>query len=190
MSKSPFKLLRQFIAAPFKTGSIAPSSEWLASEMTKDILEGDPKLVVEVGPGTGPMTVRLLKKKKPQTRFFAIELNSELVVSLSHQFKDLELYNDDAKNIAKYTGGATIDLLVVSLPWTLMPLDISKPLMQTFAKNLTPGTGKMVTFFYANTLPYLHYKGIMQALRSQFKSVHIRKLVLANLPPAIVVECK
>jgi len=83
---SGIKFLKNFIKSPGTIGAIWPSSPFLAKMITSDIgLEKAP-VIVELGPGTGVFTSRILDMKKAKSKFFAVELNKELYDAFKMKF--------------------------------------------------------------------------------------------------------
>ena len=63
-----------------------------------DITDIKDKTVLEVGPGTGNLTSFILKKKPK--KFFVVEKDNSLILSLQQKFQDqIEIINDDILNI-------------------------------------------------------------------------------------------
>ena len=54
--------LRRFLGDPKRTGAVAPSGPFLAREMARAVDPAAPGLIVELGPGTGPVTKALLAR--------------------------------------------------------------------------------------------------------------------------------
>src|SRR3954447_2095473 len=67
--------LRCVLAAPVKTGAVLPSSRWLARTVTGVLAEFTEPNVVELGPGTGPMTRYIQQRLDGAGHHVAIELN-------------------------------------------------------------------------------------------------------------------
>ncbi len=58
------------------TGAIAPSGGRLAREMTRTIREHEgPRRILEVGPGTGPFTRKILEELRPGDTLDIVEIN-------------------------------------------------------------------------------------------------------------------
>jgi phospholipid N-methyltransferase len=73
------RVLRQFLAAPRQTGAVAPSSEALAQALADLAFRGAPRLVVEIGAGSGAVT-RELRRRAAETgsRVVAVEVGERL----------------------------------------------------------------------------------------------------------------
>ena len=93
------RFVREFLLHPNCVGAIAPSSPGLALRMVQWIDWESVSTVVEYGPGTGALTSQILQHRRPDTKFFAVELNSEFAATLANRFPDLTILQDSVGNI-------------------------------------------------------------------------------------------
>ncbi len=102
MSKSSF--LKQFFKEKKMVGSMTPSSRFLAAKMLNHVAIKDAKIVVELGPGTGVFTEKILDMLGPDTQLIVIELNDEFYQALKTKLKhpNLHLKHDSADQIGNY----------------------------------------------------------------------------------------
>jgi phospholipid N-methyltransferase len=79
--------LRQFFRRYHTTGAILPSGRPLASALCRYVREGEgPRRILEVGPGTGAVTARLVEELQPGDHLTLVELNDEFVEHLKARF--------------------------------------------------------------------------------------------------------
>jgi phospholipid N-methyltransferase len=85
--------LRQFRENFETTGSIAPSSRWLAQALARFVPGGAaPRRILEVGPGTGAVTRWIVRALGPLDTLDLVEMNDQFVAHLRELFeKDPEL---------------------------------------------------------------------------------------------------
>ena len=76
----------EYLLHPVRVGAIAPSSHGLALRMVQWIDWQSVGSVVEYGPGTGAFTAQILQSKRSDTKFFAVELNSQFAATLATRF--------------------------------------------------------------------------------------------------------
>ena len=89
--KNQAAFFRQFRQRFETTGAIAPSSRFLARSMTSFLAARDlskPVRVLEIGPGTGPVTESIVKLLQPGDVFDLVELNEEFVSILKARFEN------------------------------------------------------------------------------------------------------
>src|SRR5262245_3960025 len=88
--------LREFLRDPLRTASVTPSGVALARQMVLPVpLRGQP-VVVELGPGTGPMTHAIRQRLAGRGRHLAVELNPRMARLLAGRCPDVEVVEGDA----------------------------------------------------------------------------------------------
>src|SRR3954463_2085979 len=84
---------RQFRQAYNSTGAVLPSGRALAATLSSFVRDrgatgierngaADGRRILEAGPGTGAVTVQLIKDMRPQDRLVLVELNEDFVAHL------------------------------------------------------------------------------------------------------------
>ena len=89
--KNQSAFFRQFRQRFETTGAIAPSSRFLARSMTRFLAARSSATsvrVLEIGPGTGPVTESIVKFLQPHDIFDLVELNEEFVAILRERFEN------------------------------------------------------------------------------------------------------
>ncbi len=164
--------LKQFLKNPQQVGALSPSGKGLARAMMKPIDFDKANEIVELGPGTGPFTRELLKRMKPTARLHVVEINDEFCKQLREiDDKRLNVIHGDAQKLSKLVPHA--DYVVSGLPLVAFPRELVAAILDEIAKI----TGNYIQFHYSTLA-----EGI---LRKRFKKV-TRKVVLLNVPPAVV----
>ena len=87
--RHPFKIknmskafIKEFWKDKKMIGSILPSSKFLAAKMLNHIPLENTKLIIELGPGTGIFTQKIIEKIDASTHLIVLELNPELCKDL------------------------------------------------------------------------------------------------------------
>ncbi len=88
--------LREWLANPQGTGSVAPSSPQLGAAMARWLPRNPESYVLELGPGTGAVTDALLKRGLREDRLVAIEFNPSLARLLRKRFPLATIITGDA----------------------------------------------------------------------------------------------
>ena len=185
-------MLMQFLKRPLTTGAVCPSSLGLARMLISgtDIEEAD--CVAELGPGTGAVTGTILKAMPRNGRFFAVELNSDVIAEFHTRFPDVTVYNDSAANLPQLLDMEKInalDLVVSGLPWSIFPASLQEEILSAVLQSLKPG-GYFTTFAYVQgtLLPAgSHFKTRRSGF---FSDVEKSPVVWKNFPPAFVYRCR
>jgi phosphatidylethanolamine/phosphatidyl-N-methylethanolamine N-methyltransferase len=83
MFKDNLVFVRECIKEFEKTGTAFPTSKWAASALT-DPLRGErgPKRILEIGPGTGSVTVKILQELRPEDHLTICEINPRFMAAL------------------------------------------------------------------------------------------------------------
>ncbi|MEY4571090.1 MAG: hypothetical protein RLZ10_283 [Bacteroidota bacterium] len=182
MSKKTF--LREFIREKKTVGSITPSSRFLASKMIDNLDFSSVEVVVEIGPGTGVFTRKILQKIPEQVLLLVLELNEEFYDKLKCEFTqtNIKIIHDSAENLRKYLefyGFENADLIISSLPLSNIDETVRNNILSTITESLKP-QGKFIQFQYS-----LQAK---KELNHWFSKVNI-KFTALNIPPAFVYSC-
>ncbi len=183
MSKSSF--LKQFFKQKKMVGSIAPSSRFLSAKMLNHLPLKQAKFIVELGPGNGVFTEKILAKMGDDSQLLVIELNEEFHNELSAKIThpNFNLFHDSADQLGvllKQIGGEKADIIISALPLANFPSDLRDSLLdiiQTYLKD----DGYFVQFQYS-----LQAK---KYIKKRFPSTKINFTPL-NLPPAFVYSCQ
>ena len=175
-----------FLQYPREIGSVVPSSKFLTDEIIRNIDFKSAKCIAEYGPGTGRMTVEILKRARKDSKIFCFEINKNFCNYLRKKFKDERLFiiNDSAGNIKKYLKKfdiPKIDYVVSGLPFTNLTTN-EKYVIIKEAKNTLKPNGKFLAFqFVLNNFKKYLYK--------YFSNISM-KFVPLNIPPCFVYVCE
>jgi len=147
--------------------------------------------VVEFGPGTGVFTAQILQCKQPDTKFFAVELNSQFAATLKSRFPDATILQDSVaaiEELCRQQGVSEVDAIVCGLPWAAFSDRDQTAYLDALIKVLKPG-GHFATFAYlpGMVLPAAHR--FRSKLRNVFGEVQVSPTVWLNFPPAFVYWC-
>src|SRR5580704_16539408 len=73
------------------TASVLPSSKHLASAMLRPIDLERARAIVELGAGSGAMTIGLLQRMRPDARLYALDINPRFIEFLHETVSDPRL---------------------------------------------------------------------------------------------------
>jgi len=159
------------------TGAIASSSESLAKAIIEHVDFSKAKQIVELGPGTGALTKRILASMRPDAKLTVIELNKEFCEKLSCiDDARLTVINDDALNIASYIPSA--DYVFSSIPLTYFSKEKHTKLL-----------GKIKKIAKHRFIQF-HYSRLSEKYIRKFFTITNRRFVIRNIPPAFVYCCR
>jgi len=174
--------LRTLIDRPRLTGSVAPSGRFLARAMAQPVDPARNGLVVELGPGTGPVTQALVERGFDRHRLALIEYDHGFCRLLTQRFPGARVIQGDAYDLPKTLAplaGQPIVAVVSSLPLLNEPLARRLKLIQDAFALMGP-QGLMVQFTYGVGSP------IPREACAKHYSAHCTAPIWRNLPPARV----
>ena len=176
--------LKQFFKQKKMVGAVAPSSRFLAHKMLNHLPLSTAKVIVELGPGNGVFTKRIIKEMGENTQLIVIELNDLFYEELSSTIQDprVHIFHDSANKIGdfiKQIGQDKADIIISSLPLANFPEDLKTDLLDSIHNSLDE-KGTFVQFQYS-----LQSK---KAIKKRFEKTKITYTPF-NLPPAFVYSC-
>jgi len=188
---SVIKFIKNFYYEPHTIGAICPSSSALSKKIITDIGLEKASSVVELGPGTGVFTKRILNSVNKNCNFFAIELNEEFYTILRKKYPKLKIYNGSAVSLKEFTKiekMKDVDVIISGLPWASFSPQLQIQIINSVLDVLKPG-GIFTTFAYVQGtfLP----KGIRfnHLIKKKFSHVYKTSIVWRNIPPAFAYRC-
>ena len=199
----------QFLSIAFRNmktvGTICPSSPALSRELAAAAIEAEhPKRVLEVGPGTGPVTREVLLCLRPGDVFDIVELSSDFCRDLEDKVlvpwrarnggARVRLHNVSIQDVE--LEAASYDCVVCGLPFNNFEHELVGAIMHRMLDLLRPG-GELSYFCYLGakamkgSVSDERGRDNLRAIKRLEDELHLthagtRKVVLANLPPAEV----
>jgi len=179
------------------TAAIAPSSRYLARAMVKPLELERAKVAIELGPGTGSMTRKMLKALPADGRLIAFEINPRFVEYLRTNIADprLTVLECPAQQAKEALAGLDIefaDAALSSLGLSLFPDELCESIIGGVRQVLRPDA-VLTQFQYVSRVRLLdgraEYFDASKLIRRYFPAVE-RRLVVRNIPPAFVYACK
>jgi phosphatidylethanolamine/phosphatidyl-N-methylethanolamine N-methyltransferase len=174
------RFLKNFWRRPKLTGAVAPSGKALARAMAEEVDLVGMRPVLELGPGTGPVTAALIEQGVPPERIVALEYNPEFCALLVERFRGLNVVEGDAYDLAASLPpglAGPYGAVISSLPLLNRPFEARVALIEAALDRVVPGGG-MIQFSYGFGPPVPAQPGRFTVERTA--------LVLRNLPPARV----
>lgn len=204
MFQDHLEFFRQFRTQFKTTGSIVPSSQHLALAMTRQIaVSRGPARILEVGPGTGAVTRRILKLLQKDDTLDLVELNERFANLLRERFQTDPLFQRAAGQaqvhvcgIEAFQTNAPYDFIVSGLPFANFSAAFVDQLLNAMFGLLAPG-GQLTYFEYMYVRPLRkivsgqserNRLSELDRVLNTFLTRHrtSRDSVLLNMPPAWV----
>ena len=174
--------LKTLVGAPRLTGAVAPSGRALARAMAAAINSPSQGLVVELGPGTGPVTLALIETRVAPERLVLVEYDPGFCRMLERRFGGVRVIQGDAYDLYRTLSsfaGQPIAAVVSSLPLLNQPPPRRTMLIADAFAFMGP-SGVFVQFTYGLQSPIPR-----EACVNRYSADRSRP-ILRNLPPAFV----
>lgn len=186
------RFVGRFLRSPTSVGAVLPSSRYLAYMMVRDLRLQRGDLVVEYGPGTGPMTQALAKLDLVHRGidYLGIELDPEFHATLSHRFPDLAFHLGSVADVVKILderGHRQARAIISGLPFASLPTSIQAAVVRGTYRVLADD-GEFRTFQYVHAYPLPAARRFRRLMAKRFHG-YVRSVpVLRNVPPAYVLS--
>jgi phosphatidylethanolamine/phosphatidyl-N-methylethanolamine N-methyltransferase len=174
------RFLRSWLERPLVTGAVTPSGKLLARTMASYVDPRVPGPVVELGPGTGPVTDALVRRGVAEDRLVLVEFNPDFCKLLRKRFPRATIVQGDAYDITRTLDGvlaAPAAATVSSLPLFTKPPEMRRALLAEIQALMAPHA-PFVQFTYAMVPPI--------AKNPRQYTVTASNRIWLNLPPARV----
>lgn len=201
----------QSAARDFKrTGAVAPSSRALASAMTEALAarNGEPVSVLEVGAGSGSVTLEIAKYLQPQDRLEIFEIDEGLAALLRERIQRDRRFSRvsgiatvHAVSISEIDASQRFDFIISCLPFTNFEPHVVRQVLELYQALLRPGgtvsfyeyvlVRRAAQFMSGNTAERRRVDGVGRVVQDYVRRFGCRReIVLFNLPPAKVHHLK
>ncbi|MFL5062673.1 MAG: class I SAM-dependent methyltransferase [Xanthobacteraceae bacterium] len=174
------RFIRSWLERPLSTGAVTPSGRVLARTMARyvnPLLSGP---VVELGPGTGPVTEALVAEGIEPERLVLVEFNPTFCQLLRARFPAATVVQGDAYGLRRLLGALLQQpaaAIVSGLPLVTKPMRQRLRLLRDALELLRPGA-PFVQFTYAVVPPIPKKLAGVRAEASE--------RIWKNMPPARV----
>ena len=171
--------LRQFFRRYHTTGAILPSGRPLASALCRYVADGDchsPRQILEVGPGTGAVTARLVEVLRPDDRLTLVELNDDFVRHLQGRFAAEPRFQAASGRaelvhcrLEELPGNGCYDRIISGLPLNNFAAAEVEQILAVFARLLR--AGGILSFF-----EYIAVRRVKQAVSGRAERQRLREI--------------
>jgi phosphatidylethanolamine/phosphatidyl-N-methylethanolamine N-methyltransferase len=174
------RFIRSWIERPLSIGAVTPSGRILARAMARYVDPNSTGPVVELGPGTGPVTEALVEAGVEPSRLVLVEFNPSFCRILGSRYPDATLVQGDAYGIRRLLETLLLQpaaAVVSGLPLVTKPIRARLRLIRDALDLMVPGA-PFVQFTYSVAAPLPRRLGGF--------SVEASERIWMNLPPARV----
>ena len=179
------RFIRNWLENPLVTGAVSPSGRALARAMAAYVDPTRSGPVIELGPGTGPVTEALVRRGIAPNRLVLIEYDAEFCKRLARRFPEARVIHGDAHALANVVRPMIDEpavAVVSSLP-LLVKSEVKRAALLDAAFDLMIDGGPFIQFTYAVVSPIP--KKLAEMTSSPF-TAEASPPIWLNLPPARV----
>jgi len=174
------RFIRSWIERPLTIGAVTPSGKILARTMARYVDPDSNGPVVELGPGTGPVTEALVRAGVAPSRLVLVEFDAGFCRILRSRFPDATLVQGDAYSLRRLLEALLLQpaaAVVSGLPLVTKPLKMRLRLIRDAFDLMLPGA-PFVQYTYSVAAPLPKRLGGF--------SVEASERIWMNIPPARV----
>jgi len=174
------RFIRSWIERPLSTGAVTPSGKILARTMARYVDPDSSGPVVELGPGTGPITDALVEAGVDPSRLVLLESNPAFCRILHARYPEATLVQGDAYSMRRLLDVMLLHpaaAVVSGLPLITKPITMRLRLIRDAFDLMVPGA-PFVQFTYSVAAPLPKRLGGF--------SVEASERIWMNIPPARV----
>jgi len=174
------RFLRSWFERPLSTGAVTPSGKILARTMARYVDPHSDGPVVELGPGTGPVTEALVEAGVAPSRLVLVEFNPTFCRILRARYPEATVVQGDAYSLRRLLETLLLQpaaAVVSGLPLVTKPIKMRLRLIRDAFDLMLPGA-PFVQFTYSVASPLPRRLGGFSA--------EAPERIWLNLPPARV----
>jgi phosphatidylethanolamine/phosphatidyl-N-methylethanolamine N-methyltransferase len=174
------RFIRSWIERPLSIGAVTPSGRILARTMARYVDPSSTGPVVELGPGTGPVTEALVEAGVAPSRLVLVEFNPTFCRLLRARYPEATLVQGDAYSMRRLLETLLLQpaaAVVSGLPLVTKPIRMRLRLIRDAFDLMLPGA-PFVQFTYSVASPLPRRLGGFTAEASE--------RIWMNIPPARV----
>jgi phosphatidylethanolamine/phosphatidyl-N-methylethanolamine N-methyltransferase len=171
------KFFREFLTNPSQIGSVIPSSRFLERRILDAADLVDVHTVVELGPGTGNISRKIVHALPDSARLLTIELNARLA-HLVNTIPDKRLISHhgsalDINDILAHYELGKADVVISGIPFSTMPHELGHGIVTAVLDALSP-EGRFIAYQLRGKVAHLS-NPVFGAVKP--------KLEIFNIPP-------
>lgn len=182
---------RTFLRSPTSIGAVLPSSRYLARALVGRLAMAPGELIVEYGPGTGPVTAVVEQALPPGVRYLGIELEPRFHQVLTHRYPNLDFHLGSAADVKAILAARNLPTptrIVSGLPFASLPPAVQDAVITGIVDALRDSKGEFRTFQYVHAYGMKAARRFRAMMQERFDGFERIGPVVRNVPPAFVLR--
>jgi phosphatidylethanolamine/phosphatidyl-N-methylethanolamine N-methyltransferase len=180
-----------FLRNPGAIGAVVPSSRYLARALVGRLELQQGELVVEYGPGTGPVTAAIRQCLPKGARYLGIELDPSFHDLLTQRYPDLDFHLGSAADIESVLVARGLPRprrIISGLPFASLPAAVQDAVADGIVHCLHGTDGDFRTFQYVHAYGLRAARRFRDLMNERFTGFERIGPVVRNVPPAFVLR--
>lgn len=189
LDSKPIEFIKGTLRDPAAVGSIFPSSKYVAREYLRDVDFDEDTSVLELGPGTGPITELLYERMEAPSNYLGIEQDAGYVDVLEDRFPEMHFIEGSAEHSVEYlqeSGIGDVDLIISVLPFTTLPEAVRTCIYDEIDELMTEGT-LFRAIILSTAYPTENSRRFRRRMNQRFGEFERSPMVWRNIPPAFIL---
>ncbi|MBM4061117.1 MAG: phospholipid methyltransferase [Planctomycetes bacterium] len=180
-----------FLKSPLSVGAVLPSSRYLARALVGRLELQPGELVVEYGPGTGPMTAVIRERLPKGARYLGIELEPRFHQLLVRRYPTLDFHLGSAEDVAAILAARGLprpQRIVSGLPFASLAEPAQQAVVSGIVGCLRGTPGDFRTFQYLHAYGWKTARRFRAMMAERFDGFERVGPIVRNVPPAFVLR--
>lgn len=179
-----------FLGKPGSVGAVLPSTRYLARALVGRLELRPGELIVEYGPGTGPVTAVIREHLPHGANYLGIELEPKFHGLLTTRYPELAFHLGSAGDIVRILterGLPRPTRIISGLPFATLSAAVQDQVIEGIVGSLQPA-GDFRTFQYVHAYGMRAAKRFRALMTQRFANFERIGPVIRNVPPAFVLR--
>ena len=158
--------------------------------MIADVDLPDGHAVLELGPGTGPITRAIQCRLKDPSAYLGIDRNEHFIRLLSLRFPGMRFVQGSAEQALEHlkeAGLERVGAVISGIPFASLPPAVQDGIIESLEQLLAQGA-VFRTFQYVHAWPLPTAVRFRRRMTERFGPPRVSRPVLRNIPPAFVLS--
>lgn len=182
----------RFLKNPTSVGAVLPSSRFLSRALVGSLDHlGEGDLIVEYGPGTGPVTGVIRDRLPWQARYLGIELEQNFCELLRARYPGFAFHQGSAGDVRDILAAHELPRparIVSGLPFASLPPKVQDDVVDGLVWAMKDSTCDFRTFQYAHAYGMKAARRFRALMNERFEHFERIGPIVRNVPPAFVLR--
>jgi len=180
-----------FLKNPGSVGAVLPSSRYLARALVGRLELQPGQLILEYGPGTGPVTAIVRESLPTGAKYLGIELEPRFHQLLVHRYPTMDFHLGSAADVTKILAERNLPRparIVSGLPFASLPPAVQDAVITGIVDSVRGTHADFRTFQYVHAYGMKAARRFRALMAERFDGFERIGPIVRNVPPAFVLR--